>query len=436
MAMSPGGLIGLIGLIGKIRVELNTEKHMKTRVIHSIRKLFHATLPMVLMLAAFSARADYFVFKLTASPPNADDVPTSIITTKDAHGNTVTFDMVWDTGDGLGDGGFYLSPDTAKSLGIHPDAGTPGNVVGAGGTSTMRQKVTPPSIMTFKDQPTVAAAQAKKAPTLPAMIEVGSSPFSAIVGSSFLSAYQYGRTSGTQGSYFWLSEKTEGADAQRSAVALSIDSASAKPVQKAPDGRPKGTKSTPIMPHTNAAPSGALAFDGGGNIGIYLTGVPQPLNDVPFLLKSGLPTTLISSATAAALGITDLATLSTMVVKSDFGDLEVRSADLTLGLFEDDPNFLFSNVMVGIIDPGLDSSNPFGQDGSNFFQENFLGSDVLDQLAYWEVDGPPFSASNPTDGTFYAARYLTAAVDEPASIGLFCFGVTAILLFRWRSTKT
>jgi hypothetical protein len=91
-----------------------------------------------------------------------------------------------------------------------------------------------------------------------------------------------------------------------------------------------------------------------------------------FLVKSGLPMTLISDRLAQQLGL-NLAALPMVTAQGNFGPIQVRQATLTLALFAD-PSFPTFTIPVGVTDS---TTNPFG--------ESFLASDVLGSLFSWEI---------------------------------------------------
>ena len=125
-----------------------------------------------------------------------------------------------------------------------------------------------------------------------------------------------------------------------------------------------------------------------------------------FLISWGLPTSLITTATALGLGLNP-STLPTMQTFGNFGPITVPEATLQMELFNN-PAFTFS-MPVGITDS---TTNPLGV--------NILGNDVLSQLPYWEI------SSMNGDPQFYAALSLTG-VPEPSGVVLMGLGILGIL---------
>lgn len=353
------------------------------------------------------ARADLFVFKL--APPAADSVPTVEVGAT-VGGTRKDVKLVIDTGDGLtSNGGLYVSPTAAATLGMNTAGGTAGTASGAGGTSATKENVNVPAGFSFKNNPKVPSGQAATAPTLPTKATVGTLPFDAVIGSDFLKQYQYGSFRGDKGTFFYLAAKSQGANAAKQALTTAIDEATTAPPATGPDGRPKGTKSTPVQPTPPKTvppglPPDSVPADAGYLVSVDVGVDSLPASSFQFLIKSGLPNTLISESTASALGI-DINNLQSGPMYTDFGVSSIPFAQLTVGLFGD-PKFAFP-LAVGVLSSTLD---PFG--------ENFLGSDYLGNLPYWEVN----TTSDGSTGRFYAA------VPAPSTLFLTLSGFVALLL--------
>jgi hypothetical protein len=165
-------------------------------------------------------------------------------------------------------------------------------------------------------------------------------------------------------------------------------------------------------------PPGQDAFDGGFDMGIDVFNpyLGHGLMDVPFIIKSGFPTSLISQSLAQNLGL-DLNNLPTMQALGDFGSITVWSANLQVRLFND-PSFATFSVPVGITDPSI---NPFG--------DNLLASDILGLLPYWEISEDAGGVNR-----FYAASKLEA-IPEPSTAWLASAGIACLLAQLRRSKK-
>ena len=179
------------------------------------------------------------------------------------------------------------------------------------------------------------------------------------------------------------------------------------PVATNPDGRPKATKSEEVTPFRHPVPQGEEAIDGGFRLGVDISSAFSTQSSIPFILKSGFSNTIISSQLASLLGLNP-GTLPTAQVQTNFGTMEVGMAQLQLDLFSD-PSF---TVPVGI---ALNSAD-------NPFDDNVLGSDVLGQLAYWDID-----QTNPSAPMFSAAASLTP-IPEPGTATLIGIPMLLCLL--------
>lgn len=358
-------------------------------------------------LSISSVHADYFVFKL--APPANDDMPT-IEVGATVGGVRKDIKLVIDTGDGIpSNGGLYISPTAATSLGMNTAGGTADSAQGVGGSTVTTKDVNLPGGFSFGSPPKVPTGQAATTPTLPVKATVGPTipNVDALIGSEFLKEYQYGKFTGDKGSFFFLAAKSQGADAAKNALTTAINEATTTPPATDPNGRPGGTKSTPVIPTpTKSLPPGSVPADAGYLANVDLGFGSFVVNDMPFLIKSGLPNTLISEPTALALGI-DIGTLVSKSIFTDFGMTNVPVADLTVGLFNE-PDFVFS-LSVGILSASL---NPFA--------ENFLGGDYLGKLSYWEVS----TADDNLSGQFYAK------VPEPNTLLLVCIAYIGMVVIN------
>jgi hypothetical protein len=207
--------------------------------------------------------------------------------------------------------------------------------------------------------------------------------FDALVGSQFLDPYNYARF----GDYFVLAKKkaTPLASAQNTATGNAIANfLSGGLFQLRADSRPVGTMQVAV---TQAGPfvgtDGQDVIDGGYAVNTHLnTGAFAGSSS--FLIKSGLRQTLISEATAEALGIS-LGSLPLVPVDLSIGDtVMLPSMTMNVNVFGDTD----VSMSVAIISNSL---NPFNL--------NYLSSDFLNQYGYYEVNTSEGSSS----GLLYGA---------------------------------
>lgn len=371
------------------------------------RKLLGTTL-LALSLPA-TAPAHAFVLKLTT--PAGEKIPMVQIGGRQFIIDTGADDTT-------------LSEGSATALGIDPKAGTTGKVAGAGGEVNQREGVPLPG--SFKPDgpsaPKAPAGQAEQSPDMPKTASVApiDGVTNGVLGNDWLSGFNFGFITRPGGSYFYLATKAQGAQGLKTAIDLAMTLASNGPVLTDPDGRPFGTLATVIGPTPpSPLPPGVSAFDSGFNLNVGLQSQTQDLTGIPFLIKSGLPTTLISAQTALALGL-NLLNLPTTDVSGDFGLVSVRQATLSFHLL-DNPNFPWLSASIGVLST---ADNPLNL--------NYLGSDLLGQLPFWEI------SSNEADVTRFYAAPAIIAVPEPATFGLFAAaGLLAIMVFyRHRTNVT
>ena len=165
-----------------------------------------------------------------------------------------------------------------------------------------------------------------------------------------------------------------------------------------------------MTPLHQTLPAGEEATDGGYLLGVDVRSASTALSAIPFLLKPGLNHTILSLDWANSLGI-DTGVLPTTQFEMNFGSLLVAVAELELDLFGD-PGFPSFNVSVGIALNAPSSS----------LVQNMLGSDVLGQLAYWDIDQTNASAPR-----FSAAAGLSF-VPEPGSAMLSALALLLLAL--------
>lgn len=360
-------------------------------------------------LPAAPAAADVWVVPLAAPPAAGDSRPFVDLKAKDTSGNDITVKALIDSG--ATSSQLKVTAAVGGQLGV--SGGTAGAERSINGTSaaTTGTTIPPSAAVGFSGSPVTPGGQAAAAPPLPTTATVGTLPpgRQATLGSGYLEANfdAHGRMDG----YYWFVAKGQGATGGvATANAITSFLAFSAPVVSNPAGRPAGSKSEEVTPLRHTVPQGEEAADGGFALGVDVSSSATTVGNVPFLLKSGFAHTVLSAQWAAALGL-DPATLPTGQFETNLGTMSVGLANLELDLFGD-PSFPTFTVMVGIaLNP---ADNPFG--------DSILGSDVLGQLAYWDLD-----QTNPAAPRFSAAAALSF-VSEPSSAALLALPLLALLL--------
>ena len=356
-----------------------------------------------------SALGDAWVLPLQT--PAYDDMPTVSIGATVGGAQVNIGNVVIDTGGGMAEG-LYLNSASATALGMNTAAGTASSSSGVGGSTTTTAGVpTPAGLAPSGSSGAIPpGGQAAQNPTLPGTATVGPLPagVNGLIGSTFLSAYNYGRIDG----YFFLALKTQGAAGLSTATAIASFLGLGAPFVAGSDGKPAGSKNNIVVPTPVQSPT---QQDQGFVLPTDLRNAQgnASLQDQPFTIRTGLPTTLISLQLAQALEL-QLTGAPLVETLGDFGAIEVLSVPLDLRLF-DDASFPSFNVTVGVLSPG---DNPFGL--------NFLGGDVLGQLPYWEISQDAAGMTR-----FYAASSLEP-VPEPSTGLVLSLGLAALAGLHWR----
>lgn len=282
----------------------------------------------------------------------------------------------------------YVNPGAAGALGLDTSAGTPGASSGVGGTTPTTTGVPVPAGSanpSGASTPVTPQGQGSANPPMPSTATVGSTGSATpegLLGSRWLNLFYYGKIDG----YFWLVEKDQGAEGVSIANSMAFFLAGKSAGQRKLAGgvvtdasswisRPPGTQYEAITPSpAKVLPPGTDAMDEGWLLGVDVVNpaAGTTVANASFLIKSGLPMTLISDRLAQQLGL-NLATLPRVTTEGNFGPIKVRKATLTLALFAN-PTFPTFTIPVGVTDK---TTNPFG--------ENFLANDILGSLFSWEI---------------------------------------------------
>lgn len=360
-----------------------------------------ARVPLVAGFALVgAAHADVFVVPLATPPTAGDPRPFIDLKVTKGDGTMVSIKTLIDTGSSTSE--LKVTDAVATAAGLDKTTGTASAERGINGVSASTSGVTiPPGLgLGFPAAPTTPSGQAAGSPALPSKATVGVLPpgREGTIGNGFLKD-NFDAAAQLDG-FFYFVAKGQGATGVARAVSIASFLAFSSPIAVGADGRPAGTRSAPVTPTPPKAPAplpGEEAVDSGYDLPVDLTTlIGTSLADVPFILHSGLPMTLISSQLALSLGL-DIGSLPLTQTEGNFGLVSVHQATLQLHLF-DDPTFPTFSLPVGITDA---ADNPFG--------DNILGADALAPLAYWEL------YNNSADsGTFYAALSVQA-VPEPAT---------------------
>jgi hypothetical protein len=335
------------------------------------------------------ALADSFLIQLTGNPYNASDNRPFVLINVQAPAPTGAFPttMLVDTGSALGwafdtTGTFTKASDFLQN-------GVPLNVRGVGGGQAGTKGATGKpgfSILGFRGI-IVPPAQTAQQPTPPATFETLPlpRPGQGSIGSAYLNtfaSYQVINNAGKPSRLLLTTTNPVGyggpIGAQSEAVAF-------------------------VPPKT--LPDGSIDFNTGGfSATVQVSAMGSSPVKENFIIDSGAEQSLITTSLAAQLGL-DLDSLSMGTYSTDLGMFSAPYTSLSFSLFPNDPTFgQLVSADVTIANP---TNDPDGI--------NILGSDILSQLAYWEID--PGSST----GMFYAA-----AVPEPSAAALL--GVAAVVL--------
>jgi hypothetical protein len=127
--------------------------------------------------------------------------------------------VIVDTGAGAG---LVLNPASATALGLNLAAGTAGKATGVGGDANITNNVPLPAgtAPTGASTPITPGGQAANTPPFPGTTTVSPLPVNGLVGSPFLSNYNYGFVGTAPSKYLFLANKNEGAAGLATATAI------------------------------------------------------------------------------------------------------------------------------------------------------------------------------------------------------------------------
>lgn len=335
------------------------------------------------------------IYAIPLKPTNLDTRPRINLTVNVA-GNPQNVHTLIDTGAGVG---LYVKSHASGRLNMNA-GGNAGQARGVGGAVPTRRNVPVPAGLMLMNPAAVPPGQASTSPMFPGTATVGRGApgTDAIIGSNWLAGFNYGRTRGAQGEYFWLASRAKGVQGETDARNIARLLVDAMPYTAQPNARPVDEKTEEIVP-IPVPPTlpGEEPMDLGFSMDLDLTNLLTGATSTEaFLIKSGSDTTLLSESTAAALGIGSGGQTATEL---NFDVFNVPTADVGVSIF-DGADAEFFKMTVGIVP---DSLNPFGL--------NVVGSDLLEHFFYWEMD----VAAGQTGGFF------RAAIPEPGTASLLAF---------------
>ncbi len=320
------------------------------------------------------------VFVLKDEGPGNGRCPRVKIKVPVAGGGTKEITVLIDTGDDYAkNAGFLVNSaagnNQAANLGLA--GGADGAAAGAGNAAGAPTKddIPLPGALSFSTPPVVPNQQAATTPTMPNQANTMELPvgIDALLGSAWLKDYSYGCVPGPNGRYWYLAKTDQGNDGKNKARSLADFYAGDNfPVN--PGGRPAGGSVKPVIPtpaKNPPLPTGTSAIDGGVNLDISLSAGSGTVTN-SFIIKTGFERTLISEDVARTLGI-NIGGLPQVATDVNFGTVDVGVANISLDIFQDGV-FPVQSVTVGVLP---DSLNPF--------KESFLGCNVLNRFAYWDV---------------------------------------------------
>jgi hypothetical protein len=346
-----------------------------------------------------AAFADAFVFPVDKSP-DPKDTRSYILITINPGPNQSTVPVLIDSGN---NDGLHINQNVATALGLDLSKGTAGKISTPGGDQNVTNGVPFPSNATLGTPLTPANQTNKSAPALPGTVTVNpnlSSPGN--LGLTYLqgnfSGFGIQANAAGKSFAFFVAKGEERDGLTKAQNIINSASAPAPPIEIDPFGRPIGSHFAVITPTPPAVPPpGSAVLNQGYDLEAGLSASGGPIRDAPFVISTGMPFTLITMSLAQSLGL-DLSALPAAQVDTNFGPASVLEANISLYLFPD-PSFPALNLQAGVMTDPL-----FNQIG-----ENYLGTDLLSQLPFWEVDL--------ADGRFYAASSLVET-PEPSSLWL------------------
>ena len=306
--------------------------------------------------------------------------------------------------------------------------GTPQTFRGVGGdvAGSRNADVPAAAALGFSVAPVAAPGNSVQVPALPAKADTLPlpRPGGATIPDTYPTA-NFGsitRVEGPGGKYLAVVTKDQvNTAARRTTADIANFLAFPTPIQVNQDGRPIGTRSNGIapLPPRPVQQNEELSYGGFTlPLGIASLGGTS-LTGIPFLIASGMASTLISQELAIALGLDPSILPSGQFTGQTGSVFSAPQASVEIRLFSD-PGFTSFIVPVGILAPSLDP-----------FQDNFLGSDILGQLPYWEIE----TNQDNSAGIFFAAATTVQAVPEPDGLALAGPLLVGVLLLRKKSSR-
>lgn len=353
---------------------------------------------------------DAFVFPVTF---DTNDNRYHITISLTVNNKPATVSVVIDSGN---DDGLMFDPEVAQAMGMDLSKGTPGSITTDGGTQNVTKDVPLPASATLGTPLTPTGQTTAGAPALPAKATVNAKLTSdANAGLTSLGTFAtvgISTNAADKSFVYFIAKGEENTGMDKVQAIINAAAAPAPPVELNPDGTPVGSKVAVVAPTPPPIlPPGAVDLNQGYDLTLGVSASSGAAEDAPFVISSGMPETLITESLAKSLGLS-LATLPSDTAISDFGEANVRDADVELHLFPNDPSFPVFNLQVGVMTDPV-----FNQIG-----ENYLGADVLSQLPFWSIDT--------TDDVFTASSTLVFA-PEPSSFSLAALALlTSLVAFK------